>query len=63
MPDQEKKIRCDCCGKFFVIGNNADGVPNGIGVYREGQLINICADCINADDGRLMGFLAALGDD
>ena len=43
----DKTITCDKCGKEFKVGNRPDGLPNGVGFQLEnGQIINICCDCI-----------------
>jgi hypothetical protein len=46
-------IKCDKCKSNFLIGNRADGTPNGVGFQlQDGRIINLCADCIN-EIGRL----------
>lgn len=50
-------MKCDCCGKTFVSGNRADGIPNGMGfVLQDGRQINVCADCM-MDMSKLKPFL------
>lgn len=42
-------IKCDKCKSNFLIGNRADGTPNGMGFQlQDGRIINLCADCISA---------------
>jgi hypothetical protein len=46
-------IKCDKCKSNFLIGNRADGTPNGVGFQlQDGRIINLCADCIS-ELGRL----------
>lgn len=46
-------IKCDKCKSNFLIGNRADGTPNGIGFQLlDGRIINLCANCID-EIGRL----------
>ena len=47
-------IKCDKCKSNFLIGNRADGTPNGIGFQlQDGRIINLCANCID-EIGRLI---------
>lgn len=42
-----EKYVCHDCGKEFEAGNNAEGIPNGVGfVLDDGTVINVCSDCI-----------------
>lgn len=46
-------IKCDKCKSNFLIGNRADGTPNGVGFQlQDGRIINLCANCID-EIGRL----------
>ncbi len=41
------RVKCDCCGKYFKIGNRKNGIPNGVSFIQEnGHAITMCADCI-----------------
>ena len=38
---------CYKCGRKFFPGNNADGIPNGVGfVLKDGRIVTFCARCI-----------------
>lgn len=40
-------IKCDYCGKWFEVGNRADGIPNGFSfVKQDGSTLTICSECI-----------------
>lgn len=41
-----KKIKCNLCGKTFLPGNKPDGMPNGVGLVKNGRTVNVCYDCI-----------------
>lgn len=53
-----KAIKCNKCNSVFISGNNADGLPNGVGFELEdGRLINLCHNCIME-----LGKIKAAGD-
>ena len=38
---------CKNCKRFFMSGNRADGLPNGLGfVQKDGKKLDICANCL-----------------
>jgi len=38
---------CDKCKKFFMSGNRADGIPNGMKlIMKNGKSLTVCADCV-----------------
>ena len=40
-------MKCDKCGKVFVVCNHQNGLPNGVGYEMEDESIyNVCADCL-----------------
>ena len=40
-------ILCNQCGKFFPVGMNEDGFPNGVGFeMQDGSIYNVCSECI-----------------
>lgn len=40
-------MKCDKCGKVFVVGNRPDGLPNGVAfVAADGNKVTMCADCL-----------------
>lgn len=40
-------IKCNECGKKFLPGNDAYGIPRGVGFETaDGKIINVCSDCI-----------------
>jgi hypothetical protein len=41
-----KKIKCNLCGKTFTPGNKPDGMPNGVGLVKNGRTVNVCYECI-----------------
>jgi len=45
--DRKVGVKCNECGKRFVAGNRADGIPNGVGfVLDDGTVVNVCSDCL-----------------
>ncbi len=38
---------CDNCKRFFVAGNDRDGIPNGVKfVMKDGKSITMCGKCL-----------------
>ena len=56
-----KAIKCDCCNNKFIPGNDAVGLPNGVGFESEdGTLINVCRMCL-MNKSKLENFLKSKG--
>lgn len=58
-------MKCDSCGKIFMVGNRPDGTPNGVGfMLKSGRKIMVCADCLYQvgwmDDAEREAFFARL---
>lgn len=57
-----KTIKCDCCGNKFIPGNDATGLPNGVGFVHDGGVVNICRICM-MNKSKLNQFLNEKGVD
>lgn len=61
-------LKCDKCGRNFMPGNTADGLPKGITYkLKDGKYLTICSRCIvelgNMDtDQEREQFFKELGD-
>ena len=56
-----RAIKCDCCNNKFIPGNDATGLPNGVGFEcNDGTLINICRMCL-MNKSKLNKFLSEKG--
>lgn len=60
-------MKCDICGRSFLLGNDARGIPNGISmVQKGGKRITVCADCIirmGEGDRKTMEVLESMKED
>ena len=41
-----KKIKCNLCGNTFLPGNQPNGMPNGVGLVKNGITVNVCYQCV-----------------
>lgn len=41
-----EKKKCDFCGREFEIGNRQDGLPNGVGLVKDGKETTVCTECL-----------------
>ena len=44
--EEERSMKCICCGKEFKAGNDRFGIPNGFGLEFGGKIYEVCSDCI-----------------